>query len=168
MISQKPDFALSYYWKGNCQSQIEVLDSSKMGLARPTYQYFIELASPTPDKFKTQLITAYDYLGYFYAVNQDNPEFKDSWAALARDAVRKKILVIDPSNKGAQENLKKIPGSQEVELNYNKKRGCQSTAFFLFNNCYYLLLSGNGGIGFFFTGFFSNSLRISSIPLLSC
>lgn len=112
LISQKPDFALAYYWKGNCQSQIEVLDSSKLGLARPTFQYFIQLASATPNKFKTQLINAYDYLGYFYAVNQDNPEFKDSWAALARDAYQK-ILTIDPENKGAQENLKNIPAPRK-------------------------------------------------------
>ncbi|MBK7866461.1 MAG: tetratricopeptide repeat protein [Ignavibacteriales bacterium] len=112
LISQKPDFALAYYWKGNCQSQMEVLDSTKLGLARPTFQYFIQLASPTPEKFKTQLINAYDYLGYFYAVSQDNPEFKDTWAALARDAYEK-ILAIDPENKGAQENLKNIPAPKK-------------------------------------------------------
>lgn len=112
LISQKPDFALAYYWKGNCQSQIEVLDSTKLGLAKPAFEQFITLASPTPDKFKAQLINAYDYIGYFFAVSAENPEFKDIWAAEARKAYEA-ILVIDPENKGAKDNLKNIPAPKK-------------------------------------------------------
>ncbi len=112
LLSQKADFAMGYYWKGNCQSQIEVLDSTKLGLAKPTYEKFIEIASATPDKFKAQLIISYDYLGYYYMVNSDKPEFKDIWAENARKAYEA-ILVLDPNNQAAKDNLKAIPAPKK-------------------------------------------------------
>ena len=112
LLSQKADFAMGYYWKGNCLAQIETVDSTKLGIAKPTYEKFIELASPTPDKFKSQLIVSYDYLGYYFMVNSDKPEFKDTWAENARKSYEA-ILVLDPNNQAAKDNLKAIPAPKK-------------------------------------------------------
>ncbi|KAB2907357.1 MAG: tetratricopeptide repeat protein [Ignavibacteriales bacterium] len=108
LLKNKPDFAIGYYWKGNCETQIEAHDSSKVGLARVSYEKFIELASAEPSKYKAQLISAYDYMGFFYYSQKDNPEYKSTWAASARNAYQQ-ILSLDPSNKSAADNLKAIP-----------------------------------------------------------
>lgn len=108
LLSQKSDFALGYFYKALCLSQIETLDSTKFGIAKPVFDSFIEIAGKTADKFKTQLINAYDYMGYFYFQSQDKPEFKDTWKQNFRDAYEK-ILVLDPNNQGAKDNLKLVP-----------------------------------------------------------
>ncbi|MBN8545956.1 MAG: tetratricopeptide repeat protein [Ignavibacteria bacterium] len=112
LLSQKADFALGYFYKALCLSQIETLDSTKFGIAKPVFDSFIAIAGKTPDKFKTQLINAYDYMGYFYFQSQDKPEFKDTWKQNFRDAYEK-ILVLDPNNQGAKDNLKLVPADKK-------------------------------------------------------
>jgi tetratricopeptide (TPR) repeat protein len=104
----KSDLALGYLWRAFANSSQDT--SSELGLAKPFYEKFIEIASPTPDKYKSQLVQAYSYLGYFYYLKKDAPEYKTIW----RDNYKtnwEKVLVLDPQNeqaKTALENLKAL------------------------------------------------------------
>jgi tetratricopeptide (TPR) repeat protein len=101
----KPDLVLGYYWRAITNTQLDT--TSELGLAKPYFEKLVELAEPTPDKYKAQLIDAYNYLGYFYYLKKDDPVYKDTW----KDNSLKyftKLKEIDPENKQAIEALKNI------------------------------------------------------------
>ncbi len=105
VIEKNPELALAYFWRARAASQIDsTLDS---GLAKPHYEKFAELALAQPDKYKTQIIEAYTYLGAYYIAKKDTPEFKKTWKDLSK-AYWYKIQAIDPGNKQAEEVLKNI------------------------------------------------------------
>jgi len=101
----KSDLALGYLWRAFSNSSQDT--TSELGLAKPHYEKFIEVAVFTPDKYKNQLIQAYSYLGYFYYLKQDTEEYKTTW----KDKYKfywTKVKELDPTNTQAIEALKNV------------------------------------------------------------
>lgn len=98
MLSQKvPDLAIAYIWKARVNANFD--PESKSGLAKPYYEKFIEKAGADKDKFKKELIESYQYLGYYYYLQEDNAQSKIYW---------QEVLNLDPENKQATDVLKML------------------------------------------------------------
>jgi tetratricopeptide (TPR) repeat protein len=98
MLTQKvPDLAVAYFWKARVNTNFD--PESKSGLAKPYYEQFIEKAVNDKDKFKKELIESYQYLGYFYYLQEDNEKSKVYW---------QEVLNLDPENKQATDVLKML------------------------------------------------------------
>lgn len=99
----KDDIAQAHLWRAIVNSSID--STSEMGLAKPHYEKFIELANKTPDKYTKNLAQAHAYLGYFYYLKRDDPQYKDTWEAEYKTNWEK-VLQYDPENAQAKEALK--------------------------------------------------------------
>lgn len=98
MLTQKvPDLAVAYFWKARVNTNFD--PESKSGLAKPFYEKFIEKAGAEKDKFKKELIESYQYLGYYYYLQEDNAKSKIYW---------QEVLNLDPENKQATDVLKML------------------------------------------------------------
>ncbi|OGX87187.1 tetratricopeptide repeat protein [Hymenobacter glacialis] len=93
----KPEYAPAYLYRANVNAQRD--SEGKQGLARPHYEKYIELSKAEgaePAKFRQGLVEAYGYLGVY------NFQKGDKAAALSNF---EQVLVLDPTNKGAQNNI---------------------------------------------------------------
>ncbi|RJP67375.1 MAG: hypothetical protein C4539_10230 [Ignavibacteriales bacterium] len=101
----KPDLPLGYLWRARANTNIDT--TSELGYAKPYYEKFIEIVTaPGSDqsKYKNDLMEAYRYLGYFYYIKREDPNYKDTW----RDNYKnywEKVLTLDPENKAAKDAL---------------------------------------------------------------
>ncbi|MFH0733858.1 MAG: hypothetical protein V1773_04730 [bacterium] len=107
VIEAKSDLALGYLMRARAKSSIDT--TSELGLAKPFYEKFIELAvtSATPEKYTPDLIEAYSYLGYFYYIKKEDPAYLTTW----NEAFKLnwgKVLELDPANVQAIEALKTV------------------------------------------------------------
>jgi tetratricopeptide (TPR) repeat protein len=105
VTAAKPDFVYAHLWLAFTNASIDT--TSELGLAKPHYEKFIEFASPTPDKFKSNLIQAYSYLGYYYFLKKEDPAYKDIYKAEYQKNWEK-VLALDPENVQAKEALKNL------------------------------------------------------------
>jgi len=108
MIQLKPDLPIGYLWRARTNASIDT--TSELGLSKPYYEKFIELALKSPDvtRMKNDLIEAYSYLGFYYFLKREDPAFKDTWRQNYIDNWQK-VLALDPENtkaKNAMDNLK--------------------------------------------------------------
>lgn len=98
MLTQKvPDLAVAYFWKARVNTNFD--PESKLGLAKPFYEQFIEKAAADNGKFKKELIESYQYLGYYYYLQEDNAKSITYW---------QEVLKLDPENKQATEVIKQL------------------------------------------------------------
>ncbi len=96
VIELNPTFQGGYLWRAKVNAQLDP-ESSK-GLAKPFYEKFIELASVDAAKYKTDLISAYKYLGsYYFLQKKDNATSKTYWL---------KVKELDPNDKQMTDVLK--------------------------------------------------------------
>jgi tetratricopeptide (TPR) repeat protein len=86
--------------------------NSETWLAKPLYEKVIELAAADPSKFKRDLITAYKYMGSYYAVKEGNMKKGEEYFD--------KVLALDPNDKQAQEVKKAIKEGQIQQLQQKK------------------------------------------------
>lgn len=91
----QPDMVTGYLWHARAQSNLD--PESENGLAKPSYEKVIEIASHDPAKNKNDLIEACSYLGYYHFLKQEKTISKSYWD---------KVLEIDPENVKAKEALK--------------------------------------------------------------
>jgi tetratricopeptide (TPR) repeat protein len=94
LIELKPTVMTGYIYKARSQSQLD--PEIKSGLAKPTYDKVIELGNTNAEKYKKELIEAYEYLGYYYVVKKDKTNADLYW---------KKVLDLDPANVKAKNGL---------------------------------------------------------------
>ena len=91
-------------WQLKAYSQANIDSTGALGLARPSYQKVIDLASVSKDtvRAKQQLTTAYNYM---LATAVKNKDYQDAakW--------NEKILLIDPTNESALKNKLAIEGA---------------------------------------------------------
>lgn len=92
VIELKPDYADSYYYKGNIHSQLD--QDLKTTTAKENYEKYISFTESTPDKYKAKLINAYAFIRYYSIQKDDTVNSK---------AYNEKILALDPTNKEALE-----------------------------------------------------------------
>jgi tetratricopeptide (TPR) repeat protein len=97
LIKKVPDLAVAHFWQARVKANFD--PESKLGLAKPYYEHFIESAKAEKDKFKKELIESYQYLGYYYYLQEDNAKSKVYW---------QEVLNLDPENKQATEVLKQL------------------------------------------------------------
>jgi len=97
VIELKPDYAPAYYYRAVSNSYLD--PDAKSTIAKELYEKYVSLAEPTPEKYKNNLITAYDYLARIAIKNDDKVKAKE---------YLNKILVLDPENKTAKDYLKLI------------------------------------------------------------
>ncbi|RZK16415.1 MAG: tetratricopeptide repeat protein, partial [Hymenobacter sp.] len=93
----KPDYVPAYQYRAQANAGLDP-DGTK-GLAKPYYDKYIELASASPDKYKSGLVESYDYLA-LYNLNKGDKAMATSYV--------EKALAIDPSDERAQTIKKNI------------------------------------------------------------
>jgi len=101
MVAEKtPNMTVGPLWAAKARRQID--STGVQGLANPMYETVIEKASSNPEKYKKDLIEAYEYFGSYYInIKPDVPKAKTYY---------EKILELDPSHAAAKEVLKAIKG----------------------------------------------------------
>jgi tetratricopeptide (TPR) repeat protein len=97
LVQKVPDLAVAYFWRARINANFD--PESKLGLAKPYYEQFIERAAADKDKFKKELIESYQYLGYYYYLQEDNVKSKVYW---------QEVLNLDPENKQANDVIKML------------------------------------------------------------
>jgi Tfp pilus assembly protein PilF len=103
MQPKSPD---GYLWRAKSKLELEDKKSLK-GLSVAHYTKYVELIEADAAsngqqvlvKHKTNLINAYSYLAFVALTNKDNATAKEQF---------RKILVIEPDNKIANEEIKKL------------------------------------------------------------
>ena len=98
ILTAKPTYAPGYLERARVNNNLD--SDGKKGLAKPYYEKYIELSKvegADPAKFKAGVIEANGQLGVYSANANDK-------AAAIR--YFEQVLVIDPTNKGAQDNIK--------------------------------------------------------------
>jgi tetratricopeptide (TPR) repeat protein len=98
ILTAKPTYAPGYLNRAQVNNSLD--PEGKKGLAKPYYEKYIELSKAEgadPTKFKSGVIEANGQLGLYSANAGDK-------AAAIR--YFEQVLVVDPGNKGAQENIK--------------------------------------------------------------
>ncbi|MCX7606077.1 MAG: tetratricopeptide repeat protein [Bacteroidia bacterium] len=91
---KKPDLVPVYTELGRCAAMLD--PESTQGRAKPHYEKVIELASSDPVKYKSDLIEAYSYLGYYYYTKEEFPKSYDAYL---------KLKELDPQNAQAAQAL---------------------------------------------------------------
>jgi tetratricopeptide (TPR) repeat protein len=99
--------AVIHGWLWSAKSRAQVDSTGEKGFAIPMYEKVIEIASKSPDKYKKELIEAYDYLGQYALHRKDN--------VMEAKGYYEKILALDPTNARAKEfmNVLKQAGQQQ-------------------------------------------------------
>lgn len=87
LTRMQPNLAAGYLWRARCNIQFD--PDSKKGLANPYYEKFVEKIGADIEKNKSDLILAYEYLGYQCMLKKDFPKAKETW---------NKLKEIDPAN----------------------------------------------------------------------
>ena len=87
--------------RANCaiDSRVDFNEKGEVkGIALPHYEKYIALNSAPADieKNKKEIITAYEYIGYYYLLNKNKEKSKDAWT---------KLKELDPSNEKAKKAL---------------------------------------------------------------
>ncbi|WP_223652314.1 tetratricopeptide repeat protein [Hymenobacter psoromatis] len=99
ITTAKPTYAPA--WQARAQANFYQDTDSKQGLAKPYYEKYIEIASTDPEKYKSGLVEANNYLGYYNLQKGDKPTASTYY---------EKVLAIDPTNKDATNAMKIIKG----------------------------------------------------------
>lgn len=98
LIAYKPEEPVGYKWKARCYSAQD--KDAKSGLAIPYYEKFIEIASSKDvNKYKSDIISAYTYIGKYYLNVKKTAQSKEYW---------KKIIALDPNDANAKMVLSNI------------------------------------------------------------
>ena len=94
----KPTYAPAYLSRAKANAGLD--PEAKQGLAKPAYEKYIELSKAEgadPTKFREGLVEAYGYLGVYNFQKGDKAAAKANF---------EQVLALDPSNQGAQNNIK--------------------------------------------------------------
>ena len=96
VITTTPDYATGWLMRARANKQLDTTET-KLYLAKPFYEKYIELAESDPAKNKKSLVEAYDYLAYYAVQHDDNATAKTYY---------EKIVALEPENSIALDNLK--------------------------------------------------------------
>jgi len=93
VIELKPDYVPAYYFRAVSNYGM----NPEATATKELYEKFIQLAEPTPEKYKSNLIASYLYLARVAIKNDENSKAKEYCG---------KMLVLDPENKDAKDYMK--------------------------------------------------------------
>lgn len=98
LAEKQPTMTVGYLWAGRARQHID--STGTQGLAKPMYEQVVEKASTNPDKYKKDLIEAWDYLGtYTLQIEKNVVKSKEYF---------QKILAIDPNYERAKDFMKQL------------------------------------------------------------
>jgi tetratricopeptide (TPR) repeat protein len=97
LISKVPDLAIAYFWQARVKTNFD--PESEQGLAKPFYEQFIQVSKEDTMRYKTELIEAYSYLGYYFYIKEDKSGARANWL---------KVEALDPENPQAIAALKEL------------------------------------------------------------
>lgn len=83
------------FWQARANDRLD--PEPKKWLAKPHYEKVVSLCESDPQKFKSPLVEAYEYLGYHYLTVKDTTKANEYW---------NKLLILDPANAKAKAGLK--------------------------------------------------------------
>lgn len=107
-----PEHLQGYLWRA--RALVNVDSTSKLGLAKPVYEAFIEKAKTDSVKNAKDLMEAYSYLAYYNLVQFK--EKKDQQFALTSIEYCNKVLAIQPPDPGYTEKAKAIIKDLEPKI----------------------------------------------------
>ncbi|HRI00060.1 MAG TPA: tetratricopeptide repeat protein [Saprospiraceae bacterium] len=94
VVEITPNYATGWLMRAKANRELD--PDNKLFLAKPYYEKFIEFGSADRERNKANLITAYNYLAYFYIQNNDNVQAKSYY---------EQTTLLDPTNQQAVEAL---------------------------------------------------------------
>ncbi|WP_205500526.1 tetratricopeptide repeat protein [Rufibacter psychrotolerans] len=94
ITKNNPTYAYGHFWRARANANLD--PETKEGLAKPHYEEFIKLASGDKEKYKKDLITANNYLGYYYYLKKDKANATKHW---------QEVKTLDPTNADAANGL---------------------------------------------------------------
>lgn len=99
-----PTYAVGWYTRARINVALDT--AAKKSMAKPFYEKFLELSEPTIEKAeqrtKTNMITAYAYLGEYYVNHLETPDLPKALTYF------EKMLTLDPTNADIQTTIKNI------------------------------------------------------------
>ena len=99
-----PTYAVGWYTRARINVALDT--AAKKSMAKPFYEKFLELSEPTIEKAeqrtKTNMITAYAYLGEYYVNHIETPDLPKALTYF------EKMLALDPANADIQTTIKNI------------------------------------------------------------
>lgn len=99
-----PTYAVGWYTRARINVALDTAD--KKSMAKPFYEKYLELIEPTLEKAeqrtKTNVITAYAYLGEYYVNHIETPDLPKALTYF------EKMQVLDPANADIQTTIKNI------------------------------------------------------------
>jgi tetratricopeptide (TPR) repeat protein len=98
LTEKQPAMTVGPLWAGRARQHID--STGTQGLAKPMYEAVVEKGSTNPEKYKKDLIEAYDYLGTYSIQIEKNVEKSREYF--------QKILAIDPNYARAREFMKQL------------------------------------------------------------
>lgn len=105
IIARLPNFDVTYIWKARCKANLD--PKNEKWLALPYYEKYLSMIKPedrnTPAK-KSNVIEAYEYLGYYYMA-QKNKEKATEYFSIIKE--------LDPNNPKAQAFFKQGSNSSK-------------------------------------------------------
>jgi tetratricopeptide (TPR) repeat protein len=105
LAEKQPTVTHGWLWSAKSRAQID--STGQEGLAIPMYEKFIEIAAQSPDKYKKDLIDAYDYMGQYALHKKDN--------VLEAKGYFEKILALDPTNDRATEFMNVLKQAEKQQ-----------------------------------------------------
>lgn len=98
LAEKQPNMTVGPLWAGRARQHID--STGTQGLAKPMYEQVVEKASTNPEKYKKDLIEAWDYLGtYTLQIEKNVVKSKEYF---------QKILAVDPNYERAKEFMKQL------------------------------------------------------------
>ena len=98
LSERMPEMTVGYLWAGKARQYID--STGTRGLSKPMYEKVVEKSAANPEKYKKDLIEAYDYLGTYALQITNDVELAKSYF--------EKILALDPNYARAKEFMKEL------------------------------------------------------------
>jgi tetratricopeptide (TPR) repeat protein len=98
LAEKQPTVTHGWFWSGRARATID--STMSQGLAKPQYDKFLEIALQNPEKYKKDIIEAYEYMGAYYIHKEKNVNMAKGYY--------EKILALDPTNEQARQFIKTL------------------------------------------------------------
>lgn len=114
-IKQDSSNVEAYMWRGYVASAQD--SAMKNGLARPYFEKVDSMGSSDPQKYKKELMEAYNYLGSYYVMSGQPSDLNKA------EVYFKKLLALDPNNRDVQsKSLHSLAYISAKKKNYDKAK----------------------------------------------
>lgn len=103
LIKRNPNYVPAYLW--NARTYAKMDPDTKLGLAKPKFEKVIEVAKSDSLNWESEMIEAFNYLGYYHMINENWSRSKDYY---------NRMVNLNPANK--ENKIKGYSSIGSVEL----------------------------------------------------